>query len=256
MEFVSLEVTDFIGTLTINREKALNALNRQVLLELREILRALWNDDKVRVLVLTGEGYRAFIAGADIKEMREMDHVDMHRFCSLGLEVAELLENAPFVTIAAVNGYALGGGLEMALACDFIYCTEDAKLGLPEVSLGLIPGFGGTQRLARAVGTRKAKEWIMTGKRLNAEEALECGLVNKICQPDRLIFDCWDIAKKVLEHSFLSVSQVKNVINHGIHNSLSDALQLERNACAVCFASEDRLEGMTAFTEKRKPVFA
>ena len=183
-------------------------------------------------------------------------HADMLRFCELGQEVSLLLEQAPFVTIAAVNGYALGGGMEMALACDFIYASDNAKMGLPEVTLGIIPGFGGTQRLARAVGTRRCKEMVMNGRPIEAAEALELGIVNAIYPQDTLVSEACQAAERIVCYPINAITQAKTVINHGVESSLNDALALERSACAFCFATEDRKEGMSAFVEKRQPAFA
>lgn len=241
-----------VGILKINRPKALNALNKEVLCELRNFL---LQPPSIRALILTGEGEKAFIAGADIVSMQSMTPPEMYEFCNLGQEVTQLLEQAPFIVIAAVNGYALGGGLEMALACDFIYASSQAKLGLPEVSLGLIPGFGGTQRLARAVGPRRAKEIMMTGRPLNADEALSIGLVNRICEPEQLLSDCRETLSYVLKNSFSAVQKAKRAVECGVEMGMDEALELEKNLCALCFSHADQKEGMTAFVEKRKPQF-
>jgi enoyl-CoA hydratase len=255
VEFLTFEKKERIGILRINRPQALNSLNRAVLGEMRSFLAGECIDQGIRALILTGAGEKAFIAGGDIKEMLSMDHVKMMAFCDLGLEVGWLLQNGPFATIAAVNGYALGGGLEMALACDFIYASKTAKLGCPEVTLGLIPGFGGTQRLARAVGERRAKELIMSGKIVDAEEAFRIGLVNKVVEPEKLLEQSIEIAGKITANSFFAVLQAKRAINFGYNLSLKEALELEKNMCAASFATHDRTEGMAAFVEKRKPDF-
>ncbi len=256
MKYLSFEKKDKIGILQINRPEALNALNKNLLLELKQFLSEDYKKEGIRVLILTGSGEKAFIAGADIKEMLPMSHLEMSDFFDLGLEVTKLLENVPLVTIAAVNGFALGGGLEIALACNFIYASSSAKMGLPEVSLGLIPGFGGTQRLSRAVGKRVAMELIMTGKHINAEKAHEIGLVNRVCDPVALLDDCTKTAVSILKNGFIAVLQGKRAIQYGYNLSLEEALQLEKNMCCVAFATPDRLEGMQAFTEKRKPDFS
>ncbi len=254
MSLIDFDLVDKIGLLQIDREQSLNALNQALLEELEWFLHKELRSLDLRALILTGKG-KAFIAGADIKEMREMDSMEMLSFCSLGQQVGNLLERAPFLTLAAVNGYALGGGLEMALACDFIYAAEDASLGLPEVGLGLIPGFGGTQRLARAVGTRAAKELCMSGRVIDAKEAAKLGIVNRLCSADQLIEEAKKTAQEIVSNSFTAVLQAKRAINHGVHLAMTEALALERNMCATCFATNDRLEGMNAFIEKRQPQF-
>ncbi|MBW8003539.1 MAG: 3-hydroxybutyryl-CoA dehydrogenase, partial [Planctomycetes bacterium] len=198
MKCLSFEKRERLGLLKINRPQALNALNRALLEELDRFLSTQITSENIRVLILTGEG-KAFIAGADIKEMQSFNESQIREFCNLGHRVARRLETLEQVTIAAVNGYALGGGLEMALACDFIYAASNARLGQPEVSLGVIPGFGGTQRLSRAVGTRKAKEMISTGQLLDAEESLRFGLVNKVVEPDRLLDEAMGAAEKIIQ---------------------------------------------------------
>jgi len=246
---INFQKQDQVGILTINRPKSLNALNKRTLNELLACLVQASNE-KLRALILIGEGEKAFIAGADIKEMQQMGPLEMQEFCELGQNVTLALERAPFLTIAAINGYALGGGLEMALACDFIYANENAKMGLPEVTLGIIPGFGGTQRLLRAVGTRHAKELIMTGKMITAQRALEIGLVNKICKPETLLNDCLAIAQTVAKNSYLAVSQAKKAINNGVEMGLLEGLELEKNMCTLCFASPEREEKMKVFVNK------
>ena len=255
MEFLHFEKKGPIGTLTIDREKVLNALNRDLLLEMKTFLTDTVLREKVRVLILTGAGDKAFIAGADIAQMEAMTNLAMIAFCDLGQEVGNSLETVDAITIAAVNGYALGGGLEIALACDFMIASENAILGLPEVSLGIMPGFGGTQRLARAVGTRMAKEMVMTGRRISAEEALRIGLVNHVYGQAELYGKCMEIAEMVLKNAFSAATQAKRAINHGESLSLRDALELEKQCCAVTFGSDNQKEGMRAFLEKRPARF-
>ncbi len=255
MENLLFEKKERVGILTINRPQALNALNRAVLEEMDAFLAGTLPGEEVRVLILTGTGEKAFVAGADIREMQDLDHMGMLAFCDLGQRVCRRLEVMDVVTIAAVNGFALGGGLELALGCDFIYASKNAKLGLPEVSLGLIPGFGGGPRLARAVGGRRAKEMILTGKPIRAEEAAAIGLVNKVVEPEELLDECLKVAKQILKNGFTAITQVKRSINYGAGMSLPDALELEKQACSVSFATADRAEGMAAFAEKRKPDF-
>lgn len=252
MKHLLFEQRGTVGILTVNRPESLNALNHDVLHEMASFLEG---KRDLRGLILTGAGEKAFIAGADIKEMLPMDAAAMMQFCSLGQKVSNLLENAPFVTLASVNGFALGGGLEMALACDFIYASTSAKLGLPEVTLGLIPGFGGTQRLTRAVGTRQAKEIIMSGKPLKAAEAQEVGIVNRVCAPDTLHAESLSCLEGIAQNSFYAVMQAKQAINVGQSLAMTESLELEKQMCAVCCTCPDRAEGMSAFIEKRKPQF-
>ena len=182
--------------------------------------------------------------------MKEMSPIEMLQFCELGQEVTLALQKAPFLTIAAVNGYALGGGFEMALACDFIYASTNAKFGFPEVSLGIIPGFGGTQRISRVVGTRLAKELVMSGRIFTAEDAKGWGIVNHLAANDNLMKDCLVTASDVLRHSFWATSQAKRAIDIGYHLSMVEALELEKNMCAICFATEECKQGMAAFLKK------
>lgn len=254
MKLLTLETSHshHIGILRINRPEALNALNLAVLLELRSFLENTVRQEKLKAIILTGTGDKAFISGADIREMQKMNSTEISEFCRLGQHVADMLETAPYLTIAAINGYALGGGLEMALACDFIYANKNSKIGLPEVSLGLIPGFGGTQRLQSAVGIRMAKELIMSGKTISAEFGKEIGIINQLCEPEELISKSREIAEKVISHSFTAVMQAKRAINFGSQMKFESALELERNMFAACFETKERREAMTAFLEKSK----
>jgi enoyl-CoA hydratase len=252
MDYLKYEKDGEIGILKVNRPDALNALSAGLLKELSHFLENTVKDDCLKVLIFTGEGEKAFIAGADIKEMQGMKHTEILDFLELGQNVTHLLESAHFVTLAAVNGYALGGGLEMALACDFIYASKKAKFGLPEVTLGIIPGFGGTQRLARAVGTRTAKEMVVTGKHIAADEAHDLGIVNVLCDPDKLMDECRATAEKIAVHSAIALQQGKNAINFGYQLGIHEALEVERNMFVVCFASKEREEAMNSFLEKHK----
>lgn len=247
MDELIYEKQDKVGVLKIDRPKAMNALNTELLNELLKTLHHLRAEGEIHALILTGMGEKAFIAGADIKEMQKMDHLQMLQFCQLGQNVTLALETAPFATIAAVFGHTLGGGLEMALACDFIYAGQSAKLGLPEINLGIIPGFGGTKRLAEAVGPRLAKEMILTGKTLTATEALEAGLINRICNDAELLKDSLDTAHAIAKFSAPVISQAKRAINLGHYATIAEALEIERNMCAVCFAAPERAHAMEAF---------
>jgi enoyl-CoA hydratase len=253
-ENIRLETEDAVAILTIDRPKALNALNRKTLQELESALNTL--PTTVRALIITGGGDKAFVAGADIAEMASISTAQAREFSALGHRAFHTLEQLPIPTIAAVNGFALGGGCELALACDLIYASEKAKLGLPEVSLGVIPGFGGTQRLTRAVGKMRAKELVFTGERLDAAKAKEIGLVLEVLPADQLLVHCKAVAGKMVKNGPLAVSQAKRVIELGADQDLRAANELESQGFAVLFGSEDQREGMKAFLEKRPAQFA
>lgn len=250
LEFLKYTNEGEVGIVEINRPSVLNALNRALLQELQQFLEETVKDEQLKVLIVTGAGGKAFIAGADIKEMEGMTHTDVLGFCELGQNVTHLFQTAHCVTIAAVNGYALGGGLEMALACDFIYASTEAKLGFPEVSLGIIPGFGGTQRLSRAIGQSKAKEMIVTGKTITAEEGERLGLINKVCAPEKLLSACLETAEMITKHSSIALQQGKNAVNFGYQLGIHEALDIERNMFAVCFATEERKVAMEMFLKR------
>ncbi len=252
-ENIRLEKEDALAILTIDRPKALNALNTKTFLEMEQALLSLGAD--TRVLIVTGGGEKAFVAGADIAEMATIGSAKAREFSALGHRVMLLLEQLSVPTIAAVNGFALGGGLELAMACDFIYASEKAKLGLPEVTLGVIPGFGGTQRLARLVGKARAKELLFTADRIDAAKAKELGLVLEVLPADKLMEHCRDVAKKMLKNGPLALSQAKRVVEFGADLDLRAANELESQAFGVLFGSEDQREGMKAFLEKRPATF-
>lgn len=256
-EHVVVERTETIATITINRPDKLNALNAQVIAGIGRAfgeLAASGGVDPVRVAILTGAG-KAFVAGADIAEMASMTPVEAKRFADAGQRLCHLLESVPFVVIAAVNGFALGGGCELALACDFIYAAENAKLGQPEVNLGVLPGFGGTQRLMRRVGIAKARELVYTGDMITAEQALNMGLVNAVCPPADLLSRVREVAQKIASRGPLAVAAAKRVMLHGETLDMKSACELEAQAFAGLFGSEDQRGGMKAFIEKTKPVF-
>lgn len=257
MEYIELEHQDESGiaTITFNRPKALNALNSATLNELVEALEIVAEDEEIRVLILTGAGPKAFIAGADIAEIQNLSPLAAKKFAGLGQTVIDRLQRLPIPVIAAVNGYALGGGCEMALACDFIFASETATFGLPEIGLGIIPGFGGTQRLPRLIGPNLAKEMIYTGKMLTATEAKEIGLVNRCFPADQLITETLAVAKTISQKGRASLQAAKEVIGAGMHVDLQTGLVLERDAFGLCLASPDAKEGTTAFLEKRRPKF-
>jgi len=241
--------------LTLNRPKALNALDRATLLALREAVDAVAADADVRALVLTGEG-RAFAAGADIAEMRKLSPLEGEAFSRLGHASFSALESLRIPTIAAVNGFALGGGCELALACDWIDASEKARFGQPEVALGLIPGFGGTSRLVRRVGIAWAKEMVLGGDNIDAETAARIGLANRVFEPDALLDAAFAAAESVAGKGPVAVALAKKVLHEGQDADVRAAHALEQSAFGLVFASEDRGEGMDAFLEKRDPKWS
>jgi len=243
-----------VELLTIDRPKALNALDRATLEELLDCCERLRADTSVRAVVLTGEG-RAFAAGADIDEMRGLEAEQAEAFSRLGHAVGDALESLAAPTIAAVNGFALGGGCELACACDWIYASEKARFGQPEVSLGLIPGFGGTGRLVRRVGSAWAKELVLGGEPIDAETALRIGLVNRLFAPDALLGSALDAAEKIGGKGPLAIATAKRVILQGQDVDARTAHALEQAAFGEVFAGAERVEGMDAFLEKREPSF-
>jgi enoyl-CoA hydratase len=246
---------DGVALVTIDRPAALNAFNRETLSELRDRLRELANDTTVRVLVLTGAGDRAFAVGADIKEMTEMSVFEAHTWGSLGHECGRLLESMPKPTLAAVNGFALGGGCELALACDIRYASEQATFGQPEINLAVIPGWGGTQRLARAVGPALAKDLILTGRSIDAAEALRIGLVSAVYPHGQLLEGVLETASSLAKKSPLALSAAKDAANRALQGDLGAGLSYEAILFAALFASDDQKEGMHAFVEKRDAEF-
>jgi enoyl-CoA hydratase len=243
-----------VGILSINRPKALNALNTEVLQELDVALDDLKKNQEIYVIILTGEG-KAFVAGADIGEMQNMTPEEARNFVTLGSKVFRKLELMDKPVIAAVNGYALGGGCELAMACDIIIASEKAKFGQPEVGLGIIPGFAGTQRLSRIVGVKKAKELIFTGKTIGAEEAEKIGMLNKVVPQEELLPYTIDMAKIIASKGQIAVRYAQKAINRGIEADMDTGNAIETDLFALCFANSDQKEGMTAFLEKRKADF-
>lgn len=257
MSAVLLTVENRIAILTINRPESLNALNSEVLSLLSSKLDEVkkMDFDKVRCLIVTGAGEKAFVAGADIKEINSLDQAKAFQFAEKGHQVFRALEQMSIPTIAAVNGFALGGGLELALSCDFIYAAEKAKLGLPEVTLGLIPGFGGTIRLQRVVGKARAKEMILSGNAISASEALACGLVNKIFPVEQLMAEVLSLAQTIITRSPVALAAAKTSLEETEVKELPAAIKIEAQAFSKLFLSQDMAEGTAAFIEKRKPVF-
>lgn len=258
-ETIAFELKENIGYLTINREKKLNALNSQVLSELKTLLTHFIEEDKgqtIKGVIITGAGEKAFIAGADIAQMQNMSVEEARDFGALGQEVSLLFEKLPMPIIACVNGFALGGGCEMAMSCDFIYATESAVFGQPEVKLGLIPGFGGTQRLSKIVGRNRAKEIIYTGRNVKAEEALSIGLAIKLFPTkEEMIAGALKTFSYMLSNSPNAIKISKKVMNEGNDLTVTQGLTCELEQFAAVFSSEDMQEGTKAFIEKRAPNF-
>ena len=252
---VRLDVDGPFATVTVDRPKSLNALDTRTLQELEKIAGDLALRSDVRGVVVTGAGEKAFVAGADIAEMNGMDADRARHFGALGQRVMDAISALPFPVVAAVNGFALGGGCELALACDFIYASENARFGLPEVSLGVLPGFGGTQRLTRLVGRARAKELIFTGDMLDAARAKEIGLVLDVVPLPKLLGHARAALERVAKKGPLAVRRAKEAIDRGADLDLADGLEIERQLFSDLFASADRTEGMKAFLEKRPPVF-
>jgi enoyl-CoA hydratase len=252
---VSVEQQDGVAVVTVDRQDALNALDLPTLTALRDRLAELRDDDAVRVVVLTGAGDRAFVAGADIKYMSALDVEGATAWGELGHECGRLLETMPKPTIAAVNGFALGGGCELALACDIRYASSKAKLGQPEVNLAIIPGWGGTQRLARVCGLGVAKELILTGRTIDAGEALRAGLVSAVYEPDELTEKVGETARSLAAKSPVALRAAKAALNLALQGDHERNLGAEIESFGDLFSSEDAKEGMTAFAEKRAPNF-
>ena len=257
MEFSNILVVkeEAVATVTINRPKALNALNRDTLLELQEFFKDVAEDRSVRVVIITGAGEKAFVAGADIAFMQALEPVAGKAFGKLGHGVLRSIENLPQPVIAAINGFALGGGCELALACDIRIAASNAKFGQPEVNLGIIPGFGGTQRLPRVVGKGMANELILTGNIIDAEEACRIGLVNRVISQESLMGECRALALKIATRGPGAVRLCKEAVNNGMEMDLNRACTYESDLFAQCFSSADQKEGMGAFLEKRAPIF-
>jgi enoyl-CoA hydratase len=254
MEFTSLIVEyDAVALLTVNRPQSLNALNRLVLEELLHALSEIRRAPQVRALIITGAGDRAFVAGADIKAMSEMSTVEGLEFCQLGYRVMRTVEELPVPVVAAVNGFALGGGLELAMACDLVLASEQARFGQPEINLGMIPGFGGTQRLPHRIGRTRAAEMILTGEMIDARKALEWGLVNRVCPAGELMRTARALAEQLLGKPLVALRQAKAALHAAATMSEDAGLRFEQEAAGVAFSTADRVEGTRAFLEKRKP---
>jgi len=253
-ETLLLEKNEGIAVLKMNRPKALNALNSELLCELADAVENIAKDDAVKVLIITGEG-KAFVAGADITEMKEKTPEEARTFAGMAMRIFRDIELMEKPVIAAVNGFALGGGCEISMACDIRIASEKAKFGQPEVGLGITPGFAGTQRLPRLVGLGKAKELIYTGKMIGADEALGMGLVNSVVAPEALLEEATALAKAIAKQSQSAVRYAKTAINRGFETDIETGMLIEKDIFGLCFANPEQKEGMTAFVEKRKPNF-
>lgn len=251
MEFITYEQEGFVGIMTINRPKALNALNSQVLKEIDETLDSV-DLETTRCLILTGAGEKSFVAGADIAEMSTLTKAEGEAFGKAGNDVFRKLETFPIPTIAAVNGFALGGGNEIAMSCDIRLCSDNAVFGQPEVGLGITPGFGGTQRLARIIGLGKAKELIYTAFNIKADEAYRLGLVNAVYPQAELMEAAKKMAAKISKNAPIAVRACKKAINDGLQVDMDQAIVVEEKLFGSCFETEDQKDGMTAFLNKSK----
>ena len=252
---VLLSVEDGIGLMTINRPKALNALNVETLLRLEEVIEECGRRPEVKVLIVTGAGEKSFVAGADIGGMLGMGVAEGRAFSELGQRVFGRLEKLPKPVIAAVNGYALGAGTELAVACDIVLASEKARFGQPEINLGVFPGFGGTQRLPRLLGKARAKEIIFSGEPFDAARALAIGLINRICKPEELLDEAKELARTMLSKGMAAIGLAKQAIEAGSEVDFENGLIIERHCFAQCFDTKDQKEGMTAFLDKREPKF-
>lgn len=255
LENIRFRVEEGVGIATLDRPKSLNALNAQTLRELAELLSQVEADRTVRALVLTGGGDKAFVAGADIAEMSAMSALEGRRFAEAGQRTLERLEALPIVTVAAVNGFALGGGCELAMACDLVYAGEKARFGQPEVNLGIIPAFGGTQRLQRRVGPQRAMEMILTGDMADAPTAKAWGLALEVLPADKLLAHAVAQARKVMAKGPAAVAAVKRILRATAQPQLLAGQSLEAEAFGLLFGTEDGREGLRAFVEKRPAVF-
>lgn len=254
-QYLQLSGTDAVRVLTITRPEKLNALNRATIGALGERLGALAADAALRVLIITGAGTKAFVAGADIGEFEGLTPDEATRLARRGQAVFDQLERMPVPTIAAINGYALGGGCELALACTFRLMADTARLGLPETSLGLIPGFGGTQRLARAIGRQQALELILTGRQVAADEVVRLGLALRSVPAAQLMDDAWSLAEHLASRAPLALRYAREAVAEGLDRPLADALALEARLFGLAASTADMREGVRAFLEKRQPTF-
>ena len=252
LSFVTYEQKGFVGVITIDRPKALNALNSEVLADLEKVIDAI-SADETRCVVLTGAGEKSFVAGADIGEMSGLSKAEGKAFGKKGNDIFRKIETLPVPVIAAVNGFALGGGCELSMSCDIRIASENAVFAQPEVSLGITAGFGGTQRLARIIGVGKAKELLYTTNKIKAPEALALGLVNAVYPADQLMDEAMKLAEKIARNAPIAVRATKKAINDGLQVDMDKAIEIEEELFGSCFESQDQRNAMTAFVEKRKP---
>jgi enoyl-CoA hydratase len=252
---LTFDVQEGIGIVTLNRPKALNALNAALMAEIDALVDAIAKDLTVKAVIFTGSGDKAFVAGADIAEMQPMSAVQGRDWGKFGQRIMDKIENLPQPVIAAVNGFALGGGCELAMACDIRIASDKAKFGQPEVTLGIPPGFGGTQRLARLVGKGRAKELLFTGDMIDAQEAYRIGLANKVVPAEELMAAAKALAQKIISRGPVAVAVCKAAVNEGLDTDLQTGVAYEAEVFGLCFATADQKEGMAAFVEKRKPGF-
>jgi enoyl-CoA hydratase len=255
MSNILFDVKEFIGIVTLNRAEAMNAFNYDTLCELASVVESIRSNPQVRVVVFQGSGDKAFSVGADLKERKTLSEQDVRRNVFKIGEVFSAVEKLPQPTIAAVNGYAFGGGMELALACDFRIAVKDAVMGLTEASLAIIPGAGGTQRLPRLIGEAKAMELILTAKRMTAVEALSYGVVTNVVERKHFHNAVNDLASRILANGPIAVQQAKFAIKNGMNTDLQTGLEIERKAYEITIPTEDRAEALQAFSEKRKPYF-
>ncbi|MDF2882124.1 MAG: 3-hydroxybutyryl-CoA dehydratase [Clostridiaceae bacterium] len=251
---ILVTVEDEIALVKINRPKALNALNNDTLSDLNKIFDCIKEDDSVRGVIITGEG-KGFVAGADIVQMQGYKSIEGRKYAAFAQMIFNKIESLEKPVISAVNGYALGGGCELSLSCDIRIASTKAVFGQPEVGLGVIPCFGGTQRLPRLIGSGIAKELIYTGRQIMSEEALSVGLVNKVVEPELLIEEAMNMMKAILKNASLAIGFAKVAINRGLEMDIDNGLELEKDIAALSFATDDKDEGMKAFIEKRPAVF-
>ncbi|MCF8242517.1 MAG: enoyl-CoA hydratase/isomerase family protein [Melioribacteraceae bacterium] len=249
------EVKNSIAVVTIDRPDKMNALNKETMIEIESVFKTIKSDDDVNVVIVTGAGEKAFVAGADINELNKLDVLSGKEFAEIGQSIFNLIENLGKPVIAAVNGFALGGGCELALACHIRLASENARLGQPEVNLGVIPGYGGTQRLTRLVNSGRALEYILTGDMISASEALRIGLVNKVYSQNELMDKAIEMAEKIISKGQIAVRMATKAVVSADELSESEGQNLETSLFAVCCGSEDFKEGTRAFLEKRKPEF-
>jgi len=252
---VELKVKNYIATVVIDRPKALNALNSEVLIDLVNVISEIRTRKDIRIVLLMGGGEKSFVAGADIAQMSNLNPLEGAEFSRIGQNVFRMITELPYPTIAVIQGFALGGGCELALACDIRIASEKARFGQPEVGLGIIPGFGGTQRLARLIGPGQAKKLIFSAEIIQAAQALEIGLVEQVVAPEQLNETVLNLAQAIASKSPNALKLAKTAIDQGLEGSLEEGMRLEAGLFALCFASPEQKEGMTAFIEKRKSKF-